>query len=247
MNNYIRADLRRIVRRIPRIIILTIYFAVFAIFYIVDARKSSWNSVQFISLVQGFCSFLPPILGLIELICVYSDDFRAKTMQVAIGIGIPRRKVVMAKYIETAILTFADLIIFVVLCVVLNAISGIVLRSDLVMEMFGEFLFGWFAVIGYTGLTMILIFYMQGTGIATILYLILSTNLVQWLLQNITSLPAIRGLHLQNVLLSTALGNFRTKMIIGTFNFRSFITIVIYIVATYFITNAVFNKRELEF
>ncbi len=247
MNNYIRADLRRIVRRIPRIIILTIYFAVFAIFYIVAARKSSWNSVQFISLVQSFCSFLPPILGLIELICVYSDDFRAKTMQVAIGIGIPRRKVVMAKYIETAVLTFADLLIFVVLCVVLNAISGIVLRSDLVMEMFGEFLFGWFAVLGYTGLTMILIFYMQGTGIATILYLILSTNLVQWLLQNITSLPAIRGLHLQNVLLSNALGNFRTKMIIGTFNFRSFITIIIYIVATYFITSAVFNKRELEF
>lgn len=247
MKNYVKADIRRILPRIPRILILVAYFAVFIAMYIIDARKDTWNSVAFVALVQTYCSFMPPILGLIELICVYSDDFRAKTMQVAIGIGISRKKVVLAKYIEIALVTLFDLLIFALLCTVMNAITGIVLRSDLVLEIFGQLLFCWLSVIGYSGLSMILIFALQSTGLATILYLVLSTALVQWALGNITNLPAIRGLHLQNVLLTTALNNFRSKIIIGSLDFRSSITIIIYFVVSYVITVEIFKKRELEF
>lgn len=247
MMNYVRADVRRIVMRIPRIVILAVCYAVSVFIYFNSARQDGWNSVEFLSFVQGLCMFIPLVFGVIELISVYSDDFRAKTMQVAIGIGIPRRKVVLAKGIETALLVGADMLLYIVLFCLCNLITGTSLIAEQIGELLWQFLCCWFTVVAYTAPTMILLFFMQNTGISTLLYILFSTSLVNTAAKKLTELKALRPLHLTNLLLTTAVENFRTRMILGVFDLKNFIIVLIYIVGCYLITAKLFKSRELEF
>ncbi|MGL6269561.1 MAG: hypothetical protein ACRC2O_16625, partial [Chitinophagaceae bacterium] len=91
--------------------------AIYAILIIVlvIASKGQWNAVTFVLAVEQYIEFLPVLIGLVELISVFTEDFKAKTMQVAIGIGSPRYRIVLSKLIEMMLLVLVDLMfVFVI-------------------------------------------------------------------------------------------------------------------------------------
>ena len=246
MINYIYADIKRIAKRLPRIIALIIVYAIL-LTVIAVTRSSNWNSVMFINAVEQYSLILPLVIGLVEIAAVYSDDFKAKAMQIAIGTGMPRRRVVLSKYLEIILLVLADVLICALLAFAAGAVLGADIDADQASELAMRFLGVWLNIISYLSLTMILMFYMQGTGGGTILYLVLSLHIINNLIGLVAGIKAIQFLHIDSYTLTSMLQAFTTRLYIGTFSAGRFAGIILYIVAGYTASAFVFSRRELDF
>lgn len=247
MLNYIGADLRRIFTRIPRALLLTVIYAVLIIIVAVSHQSGDFDSVSFILSFGTFIKVMPLAIGIVELVSIFSADFKAKTMQAAIGSGISRRHVVLSKLIEVMVVILVDVLLLAAVTWILTGIYGIRLTSDQMMEVFARFFTVWLKTCCLIDLAMILMFYSQGTGIAMIFYLLCAAGLLKTLLDIVLSADFLKKLHLASFLPTSLIDTFQTRMILGSFSLERFIGIALYMVGAYFITVFVFKKRELEF
>lgn len=246
MFNYILADLKRIALRIPRALVMVAIYAILIIVLVI-ASKGQWNAVTFVLAVEQYIEFLPVLIGLVELISVFTEDFKAKTMQVAIGIGIPRYRIVLSKLIEMMLLVLVDLMFVFVIALITGAIMQVWPDGQQLMAILGNLFGTWMGAMAYASLTMILIFFTQGMGIATLLYLAFCGKIVYTLLDIIFSIEIITSLHLQRFTLTAMIQLFNSKILLGTFSTATFLGILLYIVLGYLGAVAVFNRRELDF
>lgn len=246
MSNYIFADLKRIIKRIPFLIsILLINLALAGVLLV--SHGSNWNSVYFVICVQNFSKVLPIILGLIVLSAVFLDDFKAKTMQVAIGTGLPRGAVVFSKLIEVCVLTAFSIF---TIGVVAFGMGGILHAETIArqnIEIIQVLLKAGSAIIGYCSITMILMFFTQTTGFATLFYIGLSAHIVEGILEIFTDIKYIQVLNLKRFFFSSLVETVFTRMLLGTIDVGGIIGMIIYIIGAAAIAFLLFKKRELEF
>ncbi|MDO4530430.1 MAG: hypothetical protein Q4C06_00480 [Bacillota bacterium] len=246
MINYICADLKRIMVRLPRVMMTLCVYAVLLIVVAVT-YYTGWSSVNFIKNIQQYIGMVPVALGLIELIAVFSDDFKAKTMQVAIGLGISRTKVVLCKLIEMIVLAVVDAIIFAVLALGAAFILDAGLNPEQIREFGASISMMAISCVAYTSLTMIVMFYNQGTGLGRIVYLALSGGVVSLAITLIGLLKYLEALHLDSYTLTHFLSVAKARWVIGAPDIKPFIAILIYVAVSTAITAFLFRKRELEF
>ena len=112
MVNYIVADYKRVISRIPRIIFLLIYEVVFAAVILNKWSKAAGNFTS-VSLMNSastfFAMWFNMTICLVDFVQGFNYDFRAKTIQVVLGLGITRLKVIMAKLIQISLVMLTDL------------------------------------------------------------------------------------------------------------------------------------------
>ena len=132
MINYILADYKRVVSRIARILLLVIYQVVFVLFILNKFNKAAGNYTS-VTLIDNADTFFGTwfflILCLSAFIQSFSFDFRAKTIQVALGMGISRLQVIIAKLIQTTLVMLTDFIVTLITFFVLAVIVGTPLAS----------------------------------------------------------------------------------------------------------------------
>lgn len=247
MFNYLIADLRRIALRIPHALALIGIYAILVIMLIFGFNSEGWNSVSLVTMTIQYINFLTILLGLVELNAVFSDDFKTKTIQVAIGIGISRWRVILTKFLELAILVFVDIVVVLFIAIVCGGFMNAFPTYSQIVEIWSQLFSVWLGILGYMSLTMIIIFLMQGTGIATILYLALSSGIFNMVIGLLSSFEIFESLHLQKYTLTSLLGMFGSQLTLGSFNFSMFIGIIFYIAIGYGMAVAIFRKRELDF
>lgn len=245
MIRYMKADLHRISRRIPRYISLLCVFAVLVILMLVILKGKT--PFEIVDLMTKIVPYLCGIFGLLEYIFVYSDDLKAKTMQIAIGTGISRRRVVLAKWIETAVLCILDILMLIILILVCSALKGAVFSGEPVRDLCILFFFGLIKVLGAVGFTMIFVFWTQNASAGMLLFLAFMLGIVNLLFDSIASIGPLEGLHLSSFLFSNLLDAAKSRLIIGTFSPAYFLGLIIYLAAFYFITVKLFERCELEF
>ena len=246
MIGYLCADLKRIAVRIPRWIVLLVLYGIL-VAILVFSHNEETTSVVFITMVEQYIRVLTVFLGLVELISIYSDDFKARTMQVAIGIGVSRRAVILCKFLELLLYAFIDLAAFGLIALVVSLIQRIGLHSAQIVEMFTMLFNVWVSIAGYISLSMIVLFFMQATGIGTLLYLALSTGTVSSLLSLLTGLDAVKRFHLDQYTLTSLLKASGTQLLLGNIHWAAFLGVALYIALGYNRTSALFRRRELEF
>lgn len=247
ISNYVNADIWRISKRIPRIIAILFVNIVFAVVIVKASTGDSWNSVFFMDKMLGGFSFVSAWCGIVEFIAVFSDDFKAKTMQVAIGAGIKRRHVILTKWIDCMFLLLSDLVF---VCIV-GLLTGMATGVHVNTEQLGDLLINVLGVVlkagAYYSLTMIPVFFLQSVMISLIIYFCLSTGLVYQIFQYLFSLEAIRSWNLDGFLLTSAGKQFISRLIVGTFDIKSFLLVLVYAVVGYVVSSLLFRKKELEF
>ena len=250
MRNYIQADLKRIFKRIPHIAVMALLNVILA-GVVLNTYRTNWNSVFYLLGGELFLQVMPVVVGLLDLSAVYGDDFRAKTMQVAIGSGLSRTRIVCAKLIEMAVIVFLDLLELTVFFLIIGAVLGAGVNGAQVAELFGSMLMSALATVSFTSLTMILAFFRQGVGLANLLYLVLNVGLVTQLLSLVLGIEAVDRLvgrfHLINLTLYRLLETARSRLMLGTFDVEAFGGVAVYILLGSAITSMMFKKRELEF
>ena len=249
MLNYIRADLRRILRRGPRIVVLVLLYIIMNGVLLYSAVSGEQNSIGFMANVAGLFSVASVFFGVLEIMAVFADDFRAKTMQVAIGLGVTRPHVVLAKAIEYAVLALADTFVLAVLVMLGSSAIGITLNSDDVYQLVIRVIFVAINMLIPALFTMIPIFYLQGTGLAALLYLVFYVDLPAQIIGFFFNTNEIViNLRLNEIPFSAVLGAAATRLILHTgFPFAQILGLVAYMAAGYILTVLVFRKRELEF
>ena len=250
MRNYIRADVKRILQRSSHLFSMLLLFIIYACAVYFPNRSMQ---TTFVTLVTSACSMLDWLVifvGLFEMIAVFSEDFKVKTMQVAIGLGVSRTKVVLCKLLEVAVLLVLDCIALTLLTMGIGAVMGasisFVVLKDLILTLLIKCLLNQVACVS---LTMIVLFVTQSSILSIFVYVLISVGIVNLLLSLMPmfGMTALESLNLHRLTLSYLVGSFNTDILLGTFDIVSFIGIGIYIVVGIFATCKLFGKRELDF
>lgn len=247
MMGYLKADLWRISRRIPRIIAIIIFNIIFAVSIIKGSQGDSWNSVFFMDKMLSGFTFIMIGCEILEFISVFSDDFKAKTMQVAIGAGTKRRHVILTKWADCVILLAGDLLFACIVGLLTGMITGVHVNGEQITDLMITFMGNLLQSGGYYSLIMILVFYMQSVMIPLLVYLFLIIGLLNSLINGLFYIDAIQKLHLERFTLTNASQSFVSRLIVGSVDFRSLIIVLVYIAIGYVCSILLFKNKELEF
>ena len=249
MKRYIIADLKRLVKRVPRWIIIGLGIVLPVIILCVmsitsDEPMTGSGYATSAKVALQFCGLL---FGLFEISYIYGDDFKAKSMQIAIGSGISRRRIVNTKWVTTMIVVAFDLIALAIPLIITGFFTS---HGFSATDIGGILLCGvstWLTNISVVGVCAILIFAMQGTGLGVLLYLAIQFSLFEKILDMISSLCHIERFHLSSYELCSLNNVFAARLELGRIHFSSLLGILIYMAISFVLTVLIFRKRELEF
>ena len=248
MLNYIHADLNRIFRRTPRLVFVILVYAITLGVEMYQAVSRSYNSVNLLASVPTAFETVALILGIVEIQNVLADDFRAKTMQITIGLGVSRPKVVLTKLIDFMVLLLTDMLVLAVLFILGGLGCGIHLMADqvhlLMVTAIGDMVYMTIAA----AITMIPVFYLQSTALAILFFLIISIDPINMILSMLSNKEIVMNLHLQALPYSAVANTLTTQLSLrNAVPIPQLIGVIVYLVAAYALTVLVFKKRELEF
>ena len=123
MVNYILADYKRVLGRIPRIVVLAVFELVF-IFSVMSSWKNAAGTYTSVKLLESTSTFLGTsfmlFIGTMDFIQSFNYDFSAKTIQVAIGIGISRLQIIISKLIQSTLVILTDALVTIGIFFVLS-------------------------------------------------------------------------------------------------------------------------------
>lgn len=249
MLKYIRADLHRIYRRVPRYVVMTVFYIGLFAFLLYSIESKNLNSIGVVNSSNAVFTVAVLLFGILEMISVFADDFRAKTMQIAIGGGVSRPCVVLAKLLEFVALALGDLVFLALGITACSAATSNPMQGAQLYQVF-IYVFGYLMnMLIPLVLTMIPMFYTQNTGLAVIIYLVVFVDpLAQIMSMGLTSNEVVLRLHLNEIPFSSLIGVVNTQLgLQASFPLVQIIGLLVYIIAAYALTVLAFRNRELEF
>ena len=249
MINYIGADLRRIFRKQSFRWAFGAFVGCFAILVFIY-WSPSFTAEMYVSKMTSFMSFFSLVVGLLTFLSVYADDFKCRSMQIAIGYGMPRGRIVFAKLLESATLLLATVACMVVLLIAAPLLLGLAPTSQqmasLVLTAAAEFL----RALGYVAISAVVVFLTQNATGGTILYVLLSSKSVYIILTMLLGQDFLLSTvgDLTEYLYTAMLYTCKADLVQGgqPYICLSF-ALLIYVVLPMVISVVGFRKKELEF
>ena len=243
---YMRADLRRISRRIPRLIVLALLYIALTVALVSISRADVEIAPLMILCEHYVIGFLPLVIGTIEMAVILGDDFRAKTMQQAIGRGVSRTRVVLTKLLDLTVLMLIDIVVFGAVIFAANGVFRLGMSADAGRELLLWLLGAWVKSVAYGSLSLILGFYAQNALFAILAYIALSSGIANKMLGMALGMKALSALHLGRFLLSTEIDTLFTHALLGHFDLSALIVVLLYIAGGAAAAAYLFKNTELE-
>lgn len=245
MINYIKADLLRIFKRIPRYIVLVAGLGVLTAIMLSLAKEKSVYEI--VDIATKAMPYICALFGIIEFSFVYTDDIKAKTMQIAIGRGIGRGQVILAKWIEHTLMCLLDCILVVAVIIICSNIRGAMFSGEPAADVFILMLFGMVKVIGAAGITMIVVFATLNPVLSVIVYICSVFGILGLIFSLIVTIGPLENAGLEKFVFTNLIETAKTRMIVGTVSVGHLLGILAYLAVFYIIALTVFEKQELEF
>lgn len=253
MLNCIKADLLRVLKKKSFIIFTCIELALIVGMAALSRFLGNIDAQQNLGL-GGFLSvykvcmavaqgFAPYLVGAPVFSAIFSDDFKSRAMQAAIGHGLSRSRLVLCRFLE-AVFVIAET--FAVFCAAMAA-CGIVLKVSqkdikaVILDLCVEGL----TVICCYAVAMIIVYSLQNAAFAMSVYIILIADTVSLVLMGLSSMvPFFRDRHIDLT------KGWITKLIESARGGRPELWAVLvgaYIVLPLALSMVIFRKKELEF
>ncbi len=249
MNNYIGADLRRIFRKQSFLWVFIAFAGCFAILVFIYFNPS-FTAETYVSKMTSFMSFFPMMVGLLTFLSVYADDFKCRSMQIAIGYGIPRGRIIFAKLLESAVLLLATAAGMAVLLTATPLLLHLAPTSEqmasLVLTAGAELL----RALGYGAISAVAVFLTQNATGGTIIYVLLSSKTVYIITTMLLGQDFLRNTlgDLTKYLYTAMLYTCKADLVQGgQSNIFLIFALLIYVVLPTVISVVGFRKKELEF
>lgn len=249
MTNYIFADIKRVFHKKSFLAAAGIYIGIFLLMMFIYFNPT-FTADAYVAKTKSFLSFFPFLIGLSLFLSVYYDDFKSKSMQTAIGYGIPRYKVVLAKFIESAVLFAVIALCISAIVLTAPAAMNLSLTSTQTAELVSGVIAETLRALGYISLSAVPVFYTQNAVSGTICAVLLSSKAVllfssivlgqDFIVNSLGDLTK----YLFTVQLYSAQSAFVQS---GTFSLSLIPTVAVYILFPVLLSVLCFNKKELEF
>lgn len=244
MFNYIMADMSRIGKKKGFVITNLIYVGLF-ILMIFIANNPSFTSTNYISTVNMYLGFAPLFIGLSIYLSIYYDDFKSKAMQVAIGYGISRNKIIIFKIIEALILTFISVLFIGIITLVSPYIIKMNLSQAENYQILKNIITETLKILGYIIITLPFIYSKQNPINGTIIYVLFASKFMIVSASIILSQKFIVNLfgNLNEYLLTNTLA----ILLDGSIKLSLIITLGVYFIVPIILALILFKNKELEF
>lgn len=249
MGNYIGADIGRILHKQSFWGSFAIFTALFAGMVFIYFNPA-FTADMYVAKITSFLSFFPLVVGLFIFMAVYADDFKCKSMQVAIGYGIPRERIVLGKLLESTVLLLGTAAIMSALVIATPIVLGLAPSAQqleaLLVTMLAEIL----RALGYTAISTIPVFFSQNAVNGIIIYVLLASKTVYIVLSMILGQAFLINMvgDWTKYLYTTQLYTAKTLFIENeSFHFVLISAVICYVVIPTVISVISFKKKELEF
>ena len=189
------------------------------------------------------------VIGLVILFGVYSDDFRSMSYACVIGRGLTRSKLVLAKLLDTVILT---VLMYGIITLVLR-LGLMLIGCDLTPRLSRAFYMSIFITVyktaGYIALSSMILYITNNIPVTTISLLLLYIAVpFSALLFSLN--PQVKALHIERFHYAGLAGNALSDFLFGAVGMgigKLFLGLLIYLGLVLFVTIKIFDKKELEF
>lgn len=246
MKNFIKADFLRVFTKPLRYVILVIFTLNLIGILIYQAIKG-YSDISMTNLMVGGNPIYGMLVMLVYIFTIFGDDFKAKNLQAAIGMGVSRYQVVLGKFITYCSIMIIDLVFFTVFHTVIVALMGHLVTgqvfAEICVNLLSELLKG---ILGMA-IAMMIAFITQSPTVASLVYIIMQLNALGFIMEYLLAFKIVGKLHIATHYSTPAVNNFVNRLWLGIFDGGSFLVILAYLAVSIGVSILVFTKRELEF
>ena len=254
MRNVIRTDIIRAQRKKSIIICMIIMILIELITMIVINAIPGFSEgvpdyfLMAIKTVESI--FVPLFIGIPIFGAIYTDDFKSRSMQVAIGRGVSRPKMMLARFIEAIILIVEWHIINSIVIAILGLIGGA--TGENIWTAVGSSWGSALSMLVFMSLSMIFVYGTQNPTTGLVFYILFVASVFDMIFTGIDMIPflADNNIELSKFFPASAVGKFLGYVGDGDV-FYSFTwgigVLVVYIILPLVISIQIFKKKELEF
>ena len=239
MRNLLRADLRRILKRVSIYVWL---FLIFVIFFLSALSKD--YTADIIGMEQGVTSLLGPILVSIPVFLgVYGREIQAGSMQCVIGRGMSRTKLILTKYLECVVMCLFFFFFIWFAFFLRNNVgdAGLTANQNKMLTIYVLFVF--IKTCGYFAFTTFF-FFIAWSVAPGIVALLVSAFLMPVLFG---MLDSFLKTDFSEFYFNGMIDNAYASIAAGDIGYTLIPAIVLYIGGALLLTALVFRKKEIEF
>ena len=239
MRNLLRADLRRILKRVSIYVWL---FLIFVIFFLSALSKD--YTADIIGMEQGVTSLLGPILVSIPVFLgVYGREIQAGSMQCVIGRGMSRTKLILTKYLECVLMCLFFFFFIWLAFFLRNNVgdAGLTANQNKMLTIF--VLFAFIKTCGYFAFTTFF-FFIAWSVAPGIVALLVSAFLMPMLF---TMLDGFLKTDFSEFYFNGMIDNAYASIAAGDIGYTLIFAILLYIGGALLLTALLFRKKEIEF
>lgn len=246
MKNFIRADFHRIMTKRIRILLM-ILLAIVNVISVLKGISDNKNIIEMTNEVGGLNILYMYGIMLINIFVAYGDDFRARNMQVALGMGVKRHQVVLAKWITLSIIVALDILTLTVLQFIPLIVTGKLAGSFVVGHAIMGEIVTVFTILVAMSLTMIVLFQTQKAILGVLVYIYLTVSATYSIISVAAMNRFVQKFHLWDIGAVNQVDIFISKLWIGQFDIRNFLMVVLYFAIGFGATIYLFRRKELDF
>ena len=248
MTNLIFADVKRILRKPSYWIVLGICLMI-SFFSTIGSKNNGFISGLTFASNQGIAiNTINLFIGIAIYVSVYADEFSSNSMQCLIGRGISRRRLLIAKFINSVIITFISYVIYTLFVTITVFIMSIKMNVSESSFLYSSILTNAFITLGYSTISMIILFWSKNVAYATLVdaFLIFAGGT---LLGIFDSIPGIKLLHLDRHMFLHALECAKVDLLLtgGNAIFTLLWHVAKVCVISIILAYLLFRKKELDF
>ena len=249
MRRLIRADIRRILKK-PSVMILFCIALAFLGFHVIGSFLAyEKDPVVPVKDLMSHMGMPELVIGLVILFGVYSDDFRSMSYSSVIGRGLTRSKLVLAKLLDTVILTA---LMYGIITLVLGLglmLVGCELTPRLSRAFYMTIFITVYKTVGYIALSSMILYITNNIPVTTISLLLLYIAVpFSALLFSLN--PQVKALHIERLHYAGLAGNAFSDFLFGSAAMgigKLVFGLLVYLGLVLFVTIKIFDKKELEF
>ena len=249
MRNLLKADLQRITAKRSIWIVIALSAVVLAIMLAAYMEIGFDEGLSFVRGGHEALSDINLIFGFVLLLGVFSDEFKYMVMIRTIGGGVSRKKYVIAKFLDTLILTLQVHVIFAVVTAIVGAVYGVSLTKGEMLFLVLSFLFSIAMTVSSITISSIF-FYLTGSAVFGAIAYLTVTFVLPVVLEIMKIIPESAKYHLERWSVDGFINKAVTLYLMGAVGEGVMVTaamLVIFVGAAGAISYAVFRKKELDF
>ena len=250
MLNCIKADMLRVQRKKSLIAMSLFIIGLFILFTSLIGANilKGDNSTLFKSTVSVVSGFNTILLGIPVFNAIFSDDFKSHSMQVSIGFGISRTKMILARIIEFILIFVEAYAVFTVCYFILGGIINV--DMDVITAMVWDLWKDLLLSVCYCCFAMIFVYFAQNGTLGLVVYILLVTSAFTLVFSGIDLIPFLRNHHISIAAITI------DGMYVRTFNEQletakrvmwGCLLAGCYIIVPMILTNVIFKHKEMDF